>query len=61
VDKTRRVIRLALAWATEVGLVGAPAKTPRKRKRVEPELAVSQDVAEAAADEAEAQLAATTK
>src|SRR5687768_1622526 len=57
IDKTRRVIRLALAWATEAELVGTPT-TPRKRKRAEPELAVPQDVATAAADEAEAQLAA---
>jgi hypothetical protein len=59
VDKTRRVLRLALAWATEAGLVGAPAAAPRKRKRAEPALEVPQDVAEAAADEAEAQLAAS--
>jgi hypothetical protein len=55
-DKTRRVIRLALAWATEAGLLSAPA---RKRKARQTELEVPQDVAAAAADEAEAQLAAT--
>jgi hypothetical protein len=54
VDKTRRVIRLALAWATEAGLVGA-----KKRKAREPELEVPQEVAEAAADEAEVMIAAT--
>jgi hypothetical protein len=51
VDKTRRVIRLALAWAAE--LVGGPSK----RKRAEPELAVPQDVAEAAPDEVQALIA----
>jgi hypothetical protein len=56
IDKTRRVIRLAMAWATEAGLVGPPA---RKRKARETALEVPQDMAEAAADEAEAQLAAT--
>jgi hypothetical protein len=59
VDKTRRVLRLALAWATGAGLVGAPAAAPRKRRRVEPELDVPQHVAEAAADDAEAMIAAT--
>jgi hypothetical protein len=56
VDKTRRVLRLALAWATEAGLVGAAAK---KRKAREPELEVPQDVAEAAEEEAEAMIAAS--
>jgi hypothetical protein len=58
VDKTRRVIRLALAWAEAAGLVGAPEAKPRKRKAREPELAVPQALAEAAADQAEAMIAA---
>jgi hypothetical protein len=39
--------------------VGAPEAKPRKRKVREPELEVPQDVAEAAADKAEAMIAAT--
>lgn len=73
IDKTRRVLRLALVWAAQKGWIEsapipgdekavetptpAPAKKGgRKAKVIEPALAVPQDVAEAAADIAEAQL-----
>jgi hypothetical protein len=72
IDKTRRVLRMALTWAHQTGLVEdalvdpkrdtlvqreEPASEPKKAKRSR-KLEVAQDVAVEAANEAEAQLGA---
>jgi hypothetical protein len=74
IDKTRRVLRLAITWAVQVGLVAAspysskdeapadeptPPKPKKARKARRVELAISQVDAEAAADVAEAALNGT--